>query len=51
MIIVGGSFELEPGERDAFIASRLDMMRSSRAEAGCVEYVFCADPACRGVSD
>ena len=44
MIIVGGNFELEPGQRDAFIASRLDMMRRSRSEPGCLEYVFCADP-------
>lgn len=44
MIIVGGNFELEPAARDAFIASRLDMMRRSRSETGCLEYVFCADP-------
>ena len=44
MVIVEGSFELEPDDRDAFIASRLAMMRVSRAEPGCIEYTFSADP-------
>ena len=44
MVIVGGSFELEPTERDEFLASRVDMMRASRAEPGCIEYTFSADP-------
>jgi len=44
VIIVVGSFELEPGQRDAFVAGRLDMMRRSRSETGCLEYTFCADP-------
>ena len=44
MIIVHGVFEVDPGERDAFLASRVGGMRSSRAEAGCLEYAFCADP-------
>ena len=48
MIIVGGSFEVEPSERDAFLASRVDMMRTSRAEPGCFEYTFSADPIVPG---
>ena len=44
MVIVGGTFEVEPSHRAQFIASREDMMRTSRGEAGCLEYVFCADP-------
>jgi quinol monooxygenase YgiN len=44
VIIVGGAFEVEPDQRGEFIASRHDLMRTSRAEAGCLEYVFCADP-------
>jgi quinol monooxygenase YgiN len=44
VLIVGGSFEVEPGDRDAFIAERHDTMRSSRAEEGCLEYTFAADP-------
>jgi quinol monooxygenase YgiN len=44
MVIVGGVFEIEPGDRDAFLAGRLESMRASRAEAGCLEYTMSADP-------
>ena len=44
MVIVGGTFELDPAMRDAFLASRADMMRESRSEPGCLEYTFSADP-------
>lgn len=44
MVIVGGTFELDPAMRDAFLASRADVMRESRSEPGCIEYTFSADP-------
>lgn len=44
MVIVGGTFELDPHKRDLFLASRTEMMRTSRSEPGCLEYTFCADP-------
>jgi quinol monooxygenase YgiN len=44
MVIVGGTFEFDPNQRDAFLASRYEMMRASRAEPGCLEYTFAADP-------
>jgi quinol monooxygenase YgiN len=44
VLIVAGTFTIEPAERDAFLASRHDGMRRSRAEAGCLEYTFSADP-------
>jgi quinol monooxygenase YgiN len=44
MVIVGGTFELDPELRDKFIESRADMMRNSRSEPGCIEYTFSADP-------
>jgi quinol monooxygenase YgiN len=44
VVIVAGTFEVDPEQRDAFIASRLDRMRTSRAETGCIEYTFSADP-------
>lgn len=44
MVIVGGEFELEPAERDAFLAGRRETMRRSRSEPGCLEYTFSADP-------
>lgn len=44
VIIVAGSIEVAPEHRDAFIEERTGAMRRSRAEAGCLEYVFAADP-------
>ena len=44
MVIVGGTFEFDPDKRDRFLASRAEMMRVSRAEPGCLEYTFSADP-------
>jgi quinol monooxygenase YgiN len=44
MVIVGGTFVLDPSQRDAFLASRRDMMTTSRGEPGCLEYTFAADP-------
>jgi quinol monooxygenase YgiN len=44
MVIVGGWFEVDPGERDAFVAGRVEGMRRSRAEPGCIEYVLAPDP-------
>ena len=44
MVIVGGRFEVNPEERDAFLAERHEIMRTSRGEDGCLEYTFAADP-------
>jgi quinol monooxygenase YgiN len=44
MVIVGGTFELDPSQREQFLACRVEMMRESRAEPGCLEYTFAADP-------
>jgi len=33
----------DPSERDAFVAGRIEAMRNSRAEQGCIEYVIAAD--------
>jgi quinol monooxygenase YgiN len=44
MVIVGGTFEVEPSQREQFIAGRLDMIRTSRGEDGCLEYTYAADP-------
>jgi quinol monooxygenase YgiN len=48
MLIVAGSFEVAPERRDEFIASRTESMPTSRAEAGCDEYVLAADPLVPG---
>jgi quinol monooxygenase YgiN len=44
VVVVGGTFQFDPSTRAQFLASRVDMMRNSRAEAGCLEYTFAADP-------
>ncbi len=44
MIIVSGTFQVDPLRRDEFLGERHEAMRSSRAEAGCLEYTFSADP-------
>jgi quinol monooxygenase YgiN len=44
MLIVAGHFEVDPADRDAFLAGRVEAMRSTRTEAGCLEYVMSADP-------
>ena len=48
MVIVAGVFEVDPEQRDAFLAGRFDRMRTSRAEQGCLEYTFSADPLVPG---
>jgi quinol monooxygenase YgiN len=44
VVIVGGTFEVEPVRRDQYLTERHDLMRASRAEVGCIEYTFAADP-------
>jgi len=44
VVIVGGIFEVDPAQREEFVASRHESMRKSRAEPGCLEYVVSADP-------
>jgi quinol monooxygenase YgiN len=48
MLIVAGTFEVDPERRDEFIAGREEGMRKSQAEPGCIEYVFTADPLVPG---
>lgn len=44
MVIVMGTFQVEPAQREQFLAARGEAMRRSRAEEGCLEYTFAADP-------
>lgn len=44
MLIVAGTFEVEADQREQFVAYRREAMRASRAEQGCLEYLFSADP-------
>ena len=48
MIIVAGTFHVDPDRRDEFIRGREAAMVTSRGEQGCIEYVFAADPIVPG---
>lgn len=43
-VIVQGVFVVDPAERDRFVEASTGGMQASRAEPGCLEYVFAADP-------
>jgi quinol monooxygenase YgiN len=44
VVIVQGVFSVDSGERDRFVETSVETMRSSRQEGGCLEYVIAADP-------
>ena len=44
MLIIAGTFEVDPARRVQFIADREAGMREARAEAGCIDYVLSPDP-------
>ena len=44
MLIVAGTFDVDPELRQEFVRSKEQAMRTSRREDGCHEYVFSADP-------
>jgi quinol monooxygenase YgiN len=44
MVIVIGTFTVEPEMRNEFIAHRVALMQHSRQENGCITYSFSADP-------
>ena len=43
MIIVNGTIDVDPDQRDAFIEAARALMADTRAEAGCEGYAFAAD--------
>lgn len=44
MLIVAGAFVVNAQDREEFLSQRLDSMRATRSEPGCLEYVVGADP-------
>jgi quinol monooxygenase YgiN len=44
VIIVAGHFVVDPHQREEFLRSRTDVMRTSRSEPGCITYAFSPDP-------
>jgi quinol monooxygenase YgiN len=43
MLIVAGTFTVDPGRRAEFLESRVEAIKTSRAEQGCLEYAMSAD--------
>ena len=43
MLIVAGTFTVEPGRHAEFLESRLEAIRTSRGEQGCLHYAMSAD--------
>ena len=43
MLIVEGTIDVEPAERDAFLQGRRDGVLATRSEPGCIDYAFSAD--------
>ena len=43
MVIVAGTIEVDPADRDKFLQGRADAVRATRSEPGCIEYSFSAD--------
>ncbi len=48
MLIVAGTLDVEPDDRDALMAAALPMMAASQGEVGCLDYVFSPDPTDAG---
>jgi quinol monooxygenase YgiN len=44
VVIVAGSIQIDPDQREAFLAGKATRMRATRGEPGCLEYTFSADP-------
>ncbi|NCF19575.1 MAG: antibiotic biosynthesis monooxygenase [Haliea sp.] len=43
-ILVAGTVEMAPGNRDAALADAAALMADTRSQKGCVHYVWAADP-------
>ena len=44
MLIIAGTFEVEPGKAESALAGTARLVEATRAEAGCQDYVFMIDP-------
>ena len=45
MIIVSGRVEFDPKQRAAALAAASELFEPTRAQPGCRDYVWCADPS------
>lgn len=48
MIIIAGTVEVDPKQRDAALAAGCPHMEATRQLAGCLDYVWSADPLAPG---
>ncbi|MFN8028368.1 MAG: putative quinol monooxygenase [Acidimicrobiia bacterium] len=44
MIIICGTFDVDPAQRDEFLKLRSPGLAATREEPGCLDYVMAADP-------
>jgi len=44
MLVVAGTMEVDPDQREAFLAGRQEAVMAVRTEPGCLDYIFSADP-------
>ena len=49
MVIVAGTFTVDPARRAEFLEGRLESIRASREDRGCLEYAMSADAADSGL--
>jgi quinol monooxygenase YgiN len=49
MLIVAGTFTVDPDRRAEFLESRLEAIHTSRGEQGCLQYAMSADAVESGV--
>ncbi len=48
MILIAGTVDVDPAKRDAALAAGEPHMAATRAQAGCIDYVWSADPLVEG---
>jgi len=48
MIIIAGTVEVDPAQREAALKAGLPHMQATRAQKGCLHYVWTADPLVEG---
>jgi quinol monooxygenase YgiN len=49
LVIVAGTFTVDPARRAEFLEGRLESIRASREDQGCLEYTMSADAVDPGV--
>jgi len=45
VIFVAGTVEFDPAQRDVALRAASELFAATRAQPGCLDYVWCADPS------